>query len=308
MNVYRDLAALPNFRNTVVTIGSYDGVHSGHQIILAQVNALARNIGGESVLVTFHPHPRLVVNPNDNSLKLITTIDEKIDLLEKYGVNHLVVAPFTKTFSQQTPDEYIQHFLVDKIRPKKIVIGYDHRFGNRRAGNIEYLRKFEQQFNYEVQEIEKQAVDDIVVSSTKIRDSILVGDIQKATTLLNHPFTVHGKVVRGKQIGNTIGFPTANVTVENPHKLIPGDGVYAARIFYDNEVYTSMLYIGHSLDNEHKTLEVNIFDFDENIYDKYLTVEFVARVRGDMRFDGLEALKLQLAEDKKNVIHFFENE
>jgi len=306
MNVYRDLAALPDFRNTVVTIGSYDGVHSGHQTILAQVNELARSIGGESVLVTFHPHPRLVVNPNGTSLKLITTIDEKIDLLEKYGVNHLVVAPFTKAFSQQTPDEYIQHFLVDKIRPKKIVIGYDHRFGNRREGNIEYLRKFEQQFDYEVQEIEKQAVDDIVVSSTKIRNSILIGDVHTATALLNHPFTISGKVVRGKQLGNTIGFPTANVVVENPHKIIPADGVYAARIFYDNKMYTSMLYIGHSLDNEYKTLEVNIFDFDENIYDKHLTVEFVVRVRDDMRFDGVEALKIQLVEDKKNVMKLFE--
>ena len=308
MNVYRDLAALPDFRNTVVTIGSYDGVHSGHQIILAQVNALAKSIGGESVLVTFHPHPRLVVNPDDTSLRLITTIDEKINLLEKYGVDNLVIAPFTKAFSQQTPDEYIQHFLVDKIRPKKIVIGYDHRFGNRREGNIDYLRKFEKQFNYEVQEIEKQAVNDIAVSSTKIRNSILLGDIQTATTLLNHSFTVSGKVVRGKQLGNTIGFPTANVAVENPHKVIPADGVYAARIYYENQTYTSMLYIGHSLDNKYKTLEVNIFDFNKNIYDKYLTVEFVARVRGDMRFDGVEALKLQLAEDKKNVIHFFENE
>ena len=308
MNVDRDLAALPDFRNTVVTIGSYDGVHSGHQIILAQVNALAKSIGGESVLVTFHPHPRLVVNPDDTSLRLITTIDEKINLLEKYGVDNLVIAPFTKAFSQQTPDEYIQHFLVDKIRPKKIVIGYDHRFGNRREGNIDYLRKFEKQFNYEVQEIEKQAVNDIAVSSTKIRNSILLGDIQTATTLLNHSFTVSGKVVRGKQLGNTIGFPTANVAVENPHKVIPADGVYAARIYYENQTYTSMLYIGHSLDNKYKTLEVNIFDFNKNIYDKYLTVEFVARVRGDMRFDGVEALKLQLAEDKKNVIHFFENE
>ncbi len=306
MNVYRDLAALPNFRNTVVTIGSYDGVHSGHQTILAQVNDLAQSIGGESVLVTFHPHPRLVLNPDNASIKLITTIDEKIDLLAKYAVNHLVIAPFTKAFSRQTPDEYIQHFLVDKIHPKKIVIGYDHRFGNRRAGNIEYLRKFEQQFDYEVQEIEKQAVDDIVVSSTKIRNSILTGDIQTATALLNHPFTVSGKVMRGKQIGRTIGFPTANVAVENPHKIIPADGVYAARIFYDNKTYTSMLYIGHSLDNEYKTLEVNIFDFDENIYDKHLTVEFVARVRGDIRFGGVEALKTQLAEDKRNVMQLFE--
>lgn len=307
MNVYRDLATIPDFRNTVVTIGSYDGVHSGHQAILKQVNQIAQSIGGESVLITFHPHPRLVVKPEDTSLKLITTIEEKIDLLEKYGVNHLVVAPFTKAFSQQTPDEYIQNFLVDKIHPKKIVIGYDHRFGNRREGNIEYLRKFEQRFNYQVQEIEKQAVDDIVVSSTKIRNSILIGDIQTATNLLNHPFTVQGKVVRGKQIGKTIGFPTANVAVENPHKIIPADGVYAARIFYENKAYTSMLYIGRSLDNQYKTLEVNIFDFDENIYDKYLAVEFLARVRGDMRFDGVDALKTQLAEDKKSVRRFIKS-
>jgi len=305
MNIYRDLATIPDFRNAVVTIGSYDGVHSGHQAILKQINQLAKNIGGESVLITFHPHPRLAINPNDTSLKLITTIDEKINLLEKYGVNHLVIAPFTKAFSQQTPDEYIQNFLVDKIHPKKIVIGYDHRFGNRREGNIEYLRKFEQQFDYQVQEIQKQAVDDIVVSSTKVRKSILIGDIQTATALLNHPFTVQGKVVCGKQLGNTIGFPTANVAIENPHKIIPADGVYAARIFYEKKAYTSMLYIGCSLDNQYKTLEVNIFDFDENIYDKYLTIEFLTRVRDDMRFDGVEALKLQLAEDKKDVLKIF---
>jgi len=157
MNVYRDLSLLPDFRNTVVTIGSYDGVHSGHQEILRQINQRAKDIDGESVLVTFHPHPRLVVNPNDTSLKVITTIDEKIELLRQFGVQNLVVVPFTKAFSEQSPDDYIRHFLVDKIHPAQIVIGYDHRFGNRREGNIEYLRKFEHQFNYKVQEIEKQA-------------------------------------------------------------------------------------------------------------------------------------------------------
>jgi len=307
MKVYRNLSSLPDFQNTVVTIGSYDGVHSGHQEILRQVNQLAEDIGGESVLVTFHPHPRLVVNPDDTSLKLITTIDEKINLLSQFGIQNIVVAPFTKAFSQQSPDDYIRHFLVDKIRPARIVIGYDHRFGKRRKGNIDYLRKFEHQFNYKVQEIEKQAVDDIVVSSTKIRNSILIGDIKTATSLLNHPFTVNGRVVRGKQIGNTIGFPTANITVENRHKIIPADGVYAAHIFYDNKTYTSMLYIGRSLDNQYKTLEVNIFDFNENIYDKNLTVEFVGRIRGDIRFEGIETLKKQLAEDKDNVMRFFKS-
>jgi len=307
MKVYRNLSSLPDFQNTVVTIGSYDGVHSGHQEILRQVNQLAEDIGGESVLVTFHPHPRLVVNPDDTSLKLITTIDEKINLLSQFGIQNIVVAPFTKAFSQQSPDDYIRHFLVDKIRPARIVIGYDHRFGKRREGNIDYLRKFEHQFNYKVQEIEKQAVDDIVVSSTKIRNSILIGDIKTATSLLNHPFTVNGRVVRGKQIGNTIGFPTANITVENRHKIIPADGVYAAHIFYDNKTYTSMLYIGRSLDNQYKTLEVNIFDFNENIYDKNLTVEFVGRIRGDIRFEGIETLKKQLAEDKDNVMRFFKS-
>ncbi len=304
MNVYRDLSLLPEFRNAVVTIGSYDGVHHGHQEIIRQVNQLAQDIDGESVLVTFHPHPRLVVNPNDTSLKLITTIDEKIELFRQFGIQNVIVAPFTKAFSQQSPDEYIQHFLVDKIHPARIVIGYDHRFGNRREGNIDYLRRFEQQFNYKVQEIEKQVVDDIVVSSTKIRNSILSGDIKTATSLLNHPFTVSGQVVRGKQIGNTIGFPTANVAVEDRHKIIPADGVYAARVFYDNQTYKSMLYIGKSLDNTYKTLEVNIFDFNENIYDKYLTVEFTAHIRGDIRFESIDALKKQLAEDREQVLKY----
>ncbi len=301
MNVYRDLDKLPEFKNAVVTIGSYDGVHSGHQEILRRINRRAAQCNGESVLITFHPHPRLVVNPDDDSLRLITVLEEKINLLRQYKVNHLVVVPFTKAFSQQTPDEYIRNFLVSKIHPDKILIGYDHRFGNKRTGNIEYLKKFENELGYKVEEIEKQEVDDIVVSSTKIRKSIEAGEIKAATALLNHPFTLSGKVVRGKQRGSQIGFPTANVKPASKHKIIPADGVYAAKVHYKNEVLKSMLYIGRSLDNQSKTVEVNIFDFNQDIYEEELTVEFIARTRGDLRFEGMEELKRQLAKDKEVV-------
>lgn len=301
MNVYRDLDKLAEFKNAVVTIGSYDGVHSGHQEILRRVNRLAKQVEGESVLVTFHPHPRLVVNPDDDAVRLITVLEEKIDLLCQYEVDNLVVVPFTKAFSQQSPDEYIRNFLVSKIHPHKIVIGYDHRFGNKRTGNIEYLKKFEKELDYKVEEIEKQEVDDIVVSSTKIRKSIEAGDIKTATALLNHPFTLSGKVVRGKQRGSQIGFPTANVKPPSKHKIIPADGVYAAKVYYKNEAFKSMLYVGRSLDNKTKTVEVNIFDFNQDIYDEELTVEFIARTRGDLRFEGLEELKQQLARDKEVV-------
>ncbi len=305
MNVFRDLDTLPKFQNAVVTIGSYDGVHSGHQEILRRVNRRAQQINGESVLVTFHPHPRLVVNPDDDSLRLITLLEEKIALLRQYELDNLVVVPFTKAFSQQTPDEYIRNFLVDKIHPQKIVIGYDHRFGNKRAGNIEYLKKFEKELGYKVEEIEKQEVDDIVVSSTKIRNNIEAGNIRTATALLNHPFSLSGKVVRGKQRGSQIGFPTANVSVASRHKIIPANGVYAAKIHYQGKVYQSMLNIGRSLNNENRTVEVNIFDFNQDIYDQELTIEFVQRTRNTMRFSGLEALKKQLAEDKKTALKVF---
>lgn len=300
MRVFQNLATLPKFKNAVITIGSYDGVHAGHQQIIQRVNDIAKEVGGESVLITFHPHPRLVLVPDDTSLKLITSVNEKIEVLKHYGIDNVVVVPFTKEFSQQTPLEYIRDFLVKYFEPKRIVIGYDHRFGNKRAGGIELLKELAFSFNYQVEEIEKHEVDDIAVSSTKIRNALLEGKIKKANSFLNHPFTLTGNVVHGKKIGTEIGYPTANLEVERQNKIIPKAGIYAVYVLFNNARYKAMLYIGNrpTLNGQDQSIEVNLFDFNENLYGKTLCVEFIAHVREDAKFDSLEALTTQIAKDK----------
>ena len=215
MRVFNDLNNLPAFDNAVVTIGSFDGVHHGHQQILEKVKALAHKNNGESIVVTFHPHPRLVIYPKDKSLRLITTIDEKVTLLKRYGIDNVIVVPFTFEFSRQTADEYITDFLVGKFKPKHIVIGYDHRFGLNRQGDINFLKWHGSKHGFEVVEIEKQQVEDIAVSSSKIRSALEQGDVKGAAKLLNHFYTLSGTVERGEQIGQTIGFPTANIKINN---------------------------------------------------------------------------------------------
>ncbi len=305
MQIHRDLSLLPSFKNAVVTIGSFDGVHAGHQEILKRVNTLAREIDGESILITFHPHPRHVVYPDDKSLKLLTTVEEKAELLEQYQLDHMVVVDFTEAFSRQTPDEYIRNFLIEKFQPKKIVIGYDHKFGNKRTGNIEYLKRFEAEFGYSVQEISKQAIDDIAISSTKVRRHLMNGKIESATALLNHRFTLTGTVVKGKQLGTGIGFPTANVHVEELHKLIPAIGIYAVLVNVKGKQYQGMLYIGKSLDNEELSIEVNIFKFEADIYNQEIQLEFVTFVREDQRFHNIEELRFQLEKDRRVVRFLF---
>ena len=301
MNVYHDLHTLPVFRNAVVTIGSFDGVHQGHQQILQRINDLARAVDGESVVVTFHPHPRQVLYPNDNSLQLITTIDEKVALLERFGVDNVVVVPFTKAFSSQRADAYIDDFLVDKFRPRYVVIGYDHRFGQNRQGDINYLRFHAEKQGFEVVEIAKQEVKNIAVSSTKVRLALNEGDVDRAAKLLGHYFTLTGTVARGQQIGRTIGFPTANLVIAHAHKLIPPDGIYAVRARHKGTTYDGMLYIGNRptlAEHDNRTIEVNLFDFDKDIYGDKLRVELIAYLRGDAHFEGLEALQAQLRQDK----------
>ncbi|BDS10745.1 bifunctional riboflavin kinase/FAD synthetase [Aureispira anguillae] len=310
MRIYRDLDNLPHFKNAVLTIGSFDGVHIGHQQIIKQINDLARSINGESVLITFHPHPRLIVTPNNNDLKLLNTLDEKAALLEQYGVDVLVVVPFSKAFANQSPDEYIQQFLVAHFHPQIIAIGYDHKFGKNRMGDISYLRKFETAYQYQVVEISKQEVADIAVSSTKVRKALLAGDVARAKRLLGHNFSLEGKVVKGLQIGATIGFPTANIEVSDAHKLVPPEGIYAVSIYHNATQYQGMLYIGNrpTIDHDLKqTIEVNIFDFDQMIYDQNLTIEFVEYLRGDAKFDTLDGLKFQLKKDKEAALQVLGN-
>jgi riboflavin kinase/FMN adenylyltransferase len=300
MRVFQNLATLPKFKNAVITIGSYDGVHAGHQQIIKRLNDLAKEGNGESVLITFHPHPRLVLSPNDTSLKLVTSVNEKIEVLKRYGIDNVVVVPFTKAFSEQTPLEYIQDFLVKYFQPKRIVIGYDHRFGNKRAGGIELLKELAFSFDYEVEEIRKHEVDDIAVSSTKIRNALLEGKIEKANSFLNYPFMMAGHVVHGKKIGTEIGYPTANLEVERQNKIIPKQGIYAVYVLFNDKRYKAMLYIGNrpTLNGQDQSIEVNLFDFNADLYGKTLYIEFVAHIREDAKFDSLEALKVQISKDK----------
>lgn len=304
MRVYQSLATLPKFKNAVITIGSYDGVHAGHQQIIKRVNDLAKTENGESVLITFHPHPRLVLNPNDSSLKLITSVNEKIEVLKKYGIDNVVITPFTRAFSRQTPIEYVRDFLVNHFKPKRIVIGYDHRFGNKRSGGIELLKELAFTYDYEVEEIAKHEVDNIAVSSTKIRTAILEGNVGNAKKYLNHPFSIAGKVVYGKQIGRQIGYPTANLEVERQNKIIPKAGIYAVYVHHNNRKFKGMLYIGHrpTLNGQSQSIEVNLFDFDEDLYGQTLYIEFIAKVREDAKFDSLEALKQQITIDKTDTL------
>lgn len=309
MEIYRDLSQLPIIENAVITIGSFDGVHMGHQQIIKQINDLARSINGQSVLITFHPHPRLVVAGKNHDLKLLNTLDEKAALLEQYGVDVLVVVPFSKAFSEQSPDAYIQDFLVKRFQPKIIAIGYDHRFGKQRAGDISYLKKFQATYNFEVVEISKQEVADIAVSSTKIRKALLNGEVSKAARLLDHPFSIAGRVVKGLQLGRKIGFPTANIKVEERHKLVPPEGIYAVYVYYNKQRYKGMLYIGNRPTVDKglaQTIEVNIFDFDFDVYDQTLKVDFIAYLRGDEKFDALDGLQAQLKKDKEDALTVLE--
>lgn len=305
MRVFNQLENLPAFKNAVVTIGSFDGVHHGHQTILERVNELARQVDGESVVVTFHPHPRQVIYPKDNSLRLLSSIDEKVALLERYGVQNVVVVPFTIEFSQQSADEYIESFLLARFQPKYIVIGYDHRFGLNRQGDLNYLRWYSKNASYEVVEIEKQTIDNLAISSTKIRKAIEEKDIKKAVKWLGHYYPLSGQVIAGQKIGTGLGFPTANLSINEKAKLIPPFGIYAAFVTFEKKRYQSMLYIGQRptlKDHPETTIEVNIFDFKDDLYGKDLMVELVDFIREDREFASLEALKDQLQLDKAHAL------
>lgn len=300
MKVFRDITNLPAFNNGVVTIGTFDGVHTGHQEIIKRINQSAQNIEGESIILTFHPHPRLVLHPEDKSLKLINTLDEKIALLDWYGTDNLIIAPFTLEFSQLSAEAYVKEFLWKLIHPGKVVIGYNHHFGNDRAGDIQLIREMGNQLGFEVEEIEKQMVDQIAVSSTKIRNALAEGDIDAANSLLGHNFSMRGKVVEGHRRGQELGFPTANLEIDNPNKLIPANGVFAVRILLGGVEHSGMLNIGFrpTFDGSDQTMEVHIFDFNHDIYGTEIDIEFIAPIRKEMKFDSAEDLIEQLGKDR----------
>lgn len=304
MQIHKGLHNLPNFRNAVLTIGTYDGVHFGHQQIIKRINDIAKEIDGESILLTFNPHPRLILHPNDDTLKLISTIDEKEELLATFGLDHLVITEFSKEFASMEAEDYVEEILIKNFHPKKIVIGYDHRFGKDRKGDIHLLRKLANKYNFEVEEIPAQTLDEISVSSTKVRNALLVGNIQQANEFLAHPFTIKGKVVHGDKIGRILGFPTANIEISHPHKLIPASGVYAVKIKLENKFYKGALSIGYRetvFDNSTLTIEVFILDFEGDLYNKELDMIFVDYIRPQIKYENWDLLKIQIEKDVEAV-------
>jgi riboflavin kinase / FMN adenylyltransferase len=303
MTVHQDLKQLPAFKNAVITTGAFDGVHLGHQEIISRMKQIALEIGGETVIVTFHPHPRKVISSIPGEIKQLTSLEERIELLTQSGIDHLVVVNFDYAFSNLTADEYVKTFLFDHFHPHTILVGYDHRFGNGRNGNFELLQKFGSELGFKVEKIHEKIIGDEIVSSTHIRNYILENKIEKANTLLGYPYLFEGFIVRGNQIGRTIGFPTANLHINNEEKLIPSNGVYAVKVkgnCLGDTIYNGMMNIGirPTVDGQKKVIEVHILDFDQDIYEQNLTVMVYEYIRGEVKFDGLEALKAQLAKDK----------
>lgn len=305
MQIHNGLEQVKWLGNAVVTSGTFDGVHIGHQKILARLSEVAKQEQGESVVITFWPHPRLVLFPDQQDLRLLSTLDEKAELLEKYHIDHLVVLKFDKAFAATSSHDFIQQILVEKLGTQKLVIGYDHRFGRNREGSFEYLKEHSAQFGFGVEEIPRQDIDHVGVSSTKIRKALQLGDVTTANNYLGSEYMLTGKVVKGLQLGREIGYPTANIEVDETFKLIPEDGIYAVRIKVKGQLYNGMLYIGvrPTLGNElRRTIEVNIFDFDQDIYEENVRLYFVQHLRGDEKFDDLEGLKKQLARDKEDAL------
>lgn len=300
MQVHRGWENLPPFEHVVLTIGTYDGVHFGHQQIIRRINDLALMYGTESVVLTFHPHPKLVLQPQRNDLKLITTIDEKISLLEGYGIDHFVICPFSIEFAAIPAELYVKDVLVRHFMPRMIVIGYDHRFGKDRQGDISLLRELGPDFDFEVEEIPRQTVDDISVSSTKVRKALLAGDIEAANELLAHPFSLQGKVVHGEKLGRKLGFPTANIRIRDEHKLIPPAGVYAIHSYLGEQSYFGLLSIGNKPTFGHYDelfIEAYFLDMDMDLYDQDIEVIMIGKIRDEMKFDNAETLVVQMKRD-----------
>ncbi len=316
MKVHRDIDDLPVFRNAVITIGTFDGVHMGHRQIIDKLKSEAIAVNGESVIITFHPHPRKVVSSTILGIRLINTLDERLDLLENMGIDHVVVVPFTGAFANQPAEEYIRNFLIGRFHPHTIIIGHDHRFGRDRQGDYLLLESKATEYNYQLKEIPKHILQDISISSTNIREAILHHEIDTANKLLGYEFFFSGTVVDGDKLGRKLGYPTANLKITDEEKLIPGNGIYAVYSLLDNSTQKEssqptrhfllatrlkgMMSIGFrpTVDGKKRVVEVNLFDFNEDIYGKTLTVFVKKYLREEIKFDGLEALVKQIDQDK----------
>lgn len=301
MKIYKGIETFEKISDAVVTTGTFDGVHIGHQSIISRLNEVAKKVKGESVILTFYPHPRMVLQ-EDCDLKLITTIEEKIDLFRKTGLDHLIIHPFTKDFSRTTSLEFVRNILVEKIGTQRLVIGYDHHFGRNREGSFEHLKEFSSLYGFEVEEISAKDIDDVNVSSTKIRKALLDGDVKTATTYLGHNFQLTGVVVHGNKVGRELGYPTANIDIQNEYKLIPAEGIYAVKVRLNHKTFGGMLNIGRrptiNSGNGQLTIEVNIFDFNQDIYGQAIQLELIERIRDEKKFKSKEELIAEMKKDK----------
>lgn len=310
MRIFNNISETKELTNTIVTIGTFDGVHLGHQKIINRLLELKKQYGGETLLFTFDPHPRKVLFPNQNDLKLITTTEEKCDLLKQFGIDNVLVFPFTKEFSQMSASDYISNIISEKLKTKTLVIGYDHHFGTNREGNINTLKQVCEKYNFTVEEISAKEIDQLNVSSTRIRKAIEDGNIEIANRFLGYTFFIKGKVVKGKQLGRTIDYPTANVQINDIDKIKPKTGVYAVKVINNNKAYFGMLNIGFNPTTDSDKLqkiEVNIFDFDEDIYEQTIKIEFVKHLRNEIKFANLDELKQQLGKDKQDCLKLFKD-
>lgn len=299
MKTHQGATAFTSQKGTVVTIGTFDGVHVGHKKIIQRLLESTQANDWESLVLTFFPHPRMVLQ-KDTQIKLINTIDERATLLENQGLDHLVVHPFTKEFSRLTAEEFVQEILVNQLHVKKVIIGYDHRFGRNRKADITDLKRFGEQFDFEVEEISKQELEDVAISSTKVRKALDVGDIGLANNYLGYAIMLNGTVVQGKRLGRKIGYPTANLNITEDYKLIPAQGVYVVQCVIEGERQFGMMNIGTNptVGGDKQTVETYFFDFDQDLYGKKLCIEVLARIREEKHFDSLEELKNAMKEDE----------
>jgi riboflavin kinase/FMN adenylyltransferase len=307
VKIHYDLDSISELKHTAVTTGTFDGVHLGHKTIIDKLISVAKQIEGESVLLTFYPHPRMVLFPDDHQIRLLNTQSEKEQLLESCGIDHLVVINFTKEFSRLSSLEFVRNILANKLKAKKLVIGYDHHFGRNREGSFAHLLEFGSLYGFEVEEIPAKDIDEVAVSSSKIRKAIEAGDIDTANKYLGYAYSFTGKVIKGKQLGRTIGYPTANIAITDPYKLIPAIGVYAVKVMFAKQTYEGMLSIGKNptVSNQNiLSIEVNIFDFNADIYNKEITVFIYKKMRDEEKYGSLDELKAQLAIDKQNALNF----
>lgn len=308
MKIYNSIYEFETSKKTIVTLGTFDGVHIGHNAILDKICKAAQQENLESVILTFFPHPRLIVS-NNYDIKLLNTIEEKAILLEKKGIQNFIVHPFDKTFSELSPREFVTQVLVDKLNIQKIIIGHDHKFGKDRAADFNDLINFGKEFGFEVEEISAQQINEVSVSSTRIRNALLEGNVSLAKDYLGYPYLLTGNVVKGNQLGRTINFPTANIEIPEDYKLIPKNGVYVVTVNVNNQTVIGMMNIGvkPTLGENKLSIEVHLLDFDADIYNQKIQVHILEKLREEQKFESFQALQVQLEKDKQNTIHYFEN-